>query len=287
MQFNEYAGELVMSQPKCTCHSSGFMRETSFLDQAIVDIEEASANRTNAAESEIRLGNIPAYLCSAGLAVLTGNKQQNMILAANLIHQRIFQLGVGCGVFCEDAKAFVTGQLSLISMVGINKLYTGEIGSDDWGYISHAIDRLKDSSLYLGVLPSSLELLKEDIRHYSAKCTDEDSNMDYAIFVLDLPRLYGEQMPFDKLLHELRTLSVEIDRPIIVIHDACGQDAPIELESIFAYADVFHTLRKLTAEQANLSILIKARSLLDEFNLIFAPEKLTVKLPEGAISNDQ
>ncbi|MDP4028406.1 MAG: DnaB-like helicase C-terminal domain-containing protein [Gallionella sp.] len=266
------------------------MNELDCLYQAISDIEEAYSNSSVIGQSEVGLGNILAYLNPVGLVVLTGGREkQNMMLASHIVHQRVFRLGVGCAVFCEDTKAFVTGQLSLVSEVGIKKLYAGEIGSEDWGCIVHAVDILEHSSLFLVELPSSLDLLMEAIRRYSEKCESEDRNSDYAVFVFDLPRPVEEQSSFAKMLHALKALSAEIDRPIIVIHDQCGQETLGELKTICSCADVFLTLEAMTDEQANycnLSISIKEQPSSCSMRLQFGSDRFTVMLIENAKSDE-
>lgn len=226
-----------MNQKKCMCSISGFMRETSFLSNAIEDIERAfSANKDQVKFTQLEHIQMPHY--SAGLAVITGRSAlQNMMLESHIVHQRVFRLGVGCGVFCGDTKAFINGQLSLVSGVAIHKLNLGVIDSEDWGYIAHAKNIIEESPLYLGNLPSSLESLKVSIREYAALCKAENNDGDFAVFVFDLSRLIDDQTTLATVCQELNKLAVEIDRQIIVVHDASEQREDSEREIIWQYAD--------------------------------------------------
>lgn len=272
-----------MSQPKCMCVTSGFVRETEFLSKAIEDIEMEFVANTGQGSSESQFEHIPMYIPMPGLAVLTGRSAlQNMMLASHVVHQRVFRLGVGCGVFCEDAKAFITGQLSLVSGVGIHKLNSGVIEDEDWDYIAHAIKAIEESPLYLGNLPSSLEALKVSIRDYAALCKAGDKDGDFAVFVFDLSRLIDEQTPLATVLQELNELAVEIDRQIIVVHDASEQREHSEGEVIWKYAGAVLELESLTDDRAILrefsQSIIKGTHPLFTISLEFNANRFLVRL---------
>lgn len=270
-----------MNQPKCTCATSGFMRETSFLRNALEDIEVrfAASKDQDSSESPLEHVQMPHY--AAGLAVISGRSEvKNWMLGSHLVHQRVFRLGVGCGVFCADAKAFITGQISLVSGVAIQKLKTGVIDSEDWGYIAHAKKGIEESPLYVGNLPSSLESLKLSIRDYAAKCKAEDSDGDYAVFVFDLSRLIDEHTPLAKVLQELRELAAEIERQIIVVHDACAPSENSEGEIIWEYADSVLELEARADDMALLRELSRATKVthaLFTLRLIFDERRFLVR----------
>lgn len=270
-----------MNQPKCTCATSGFMRETSFLSNAIEDIEGKFAAHKDQGSSESPLEHISMPNYAAGLAVLTGRSAvKNRMLASHLVHQRVFRLGFGCGVFCADAKAFITGQISLVSGVAIQKLNTGVIDCEDWGYIAHAIKVIEEAPLYLGNLPSSLDSLKASIRDYAARCKAENSDGDFAVFVFDLSRLIDVQTPLARVLQELRELAAGIGRQIIVVHDACEQGENSEGEIIWEYADSVLELEARADDMAllrELSQTCKVTHALFTLRLIFDERRFLVR----------
>lgn len=274
----------------CACNTPGFMSETPFLSQAVEDLEYAATNNSVNDISEIKPGNIRLYLPPAGLAVLTGcNEQQNSILVAHIVHQQVFRLGMGCGVFCENAKAFVAGQLSLVSKVGIKKLYTGTIADEEWGYIAHAVELIKGAPLYLGVLPSSLDLLKDSIRRYVARCSEKNSDGDYAVFVFNLSRLIDENTSLAKALQELSNLAVEVDRRIVVVHVARDKSDHVEHEIIWKYADSILELEMRSEEMAIFRQYwqsIKIISILIAVALLFDSERFTVKVKNESMPDE-
>lgn len=267
--------------------ASGFMCETSLLVQLVDDLEMAHKFVAEENDTTSWLDDITSYLKTKNLIVLMGhNEQRNFILASNLVYQFIFKQGIPCGVFCQDAKEFLKGQLALASEVGIKKLHTGELSDDGWNKVVRGLGLINGAPLFLERLPTSFELLKKSIRRYANRCEKESSSgKNSPAFVFNLHRLLGTTdhdglIPFAQAMHELNELSISAGVPVILVHHARGEDAQADLDSIIQCADVVFTLGSpavINENLDNLVIHIKGDPLPSKVRLSFDSEMFTVK----------
>lgn len=267
-----------MNQQNCSCAASGYLRETSILQQVEDDLINAVVNSPSSRESVLVIEDIYFEFQAEKLTVLIGNNERNnFMLMSNLAYQHVFRQGYNCAVFCSDAKEFAKGQLALVSEVGLNTLNTGEVADFEWAHIVHAFDVIEQSTLYLAKTPTTFELLKNSIRQYASRCNkDRMESYTGTVIVLGMQLSADEMAKPDQIMSELKALANENGLHIL-LHQAIGN---------VQYANDAFSLQSSVDDGDDCGILsgyIKRDSSFIKAKLLFDANKFVVTMESGGV----
>lgn len=215
---NNQIGEDEYTQKR----SFGFMEETPFLLEVVEDIERAYSWEYKSASDIFFTDEFNRCFEPGRLVVLCGNSAElNHKFIGLLVQHLVFEKLRTCAVFSTDAKEFARLQLSLLSIIDIEKLRTGGLLDGDWSRLTRALGRLNEAPLYLGSFDGTD--IATLLGHYVSRCADQvDGASRCPVLIEGLPACD---------MKALKALAVALQLPIFVTAEN-SEHADVELTLI-------------------------------------------------------
>ena len=257
---------------------SGFMSETGYLPEVILDIETASCRPAIS-----QIDEILSLVETNNLTVLTGsNEQLDLAFANALVHHCVFDTGSACGIFCRDPKELTATLLAVESRISINKLRVADLNDQDWSKISNANSKLREVPLYFSKLSSGLESLFHSLRNFASRCEKECvGGKTGLIFIFDFRttlKASKDDISLEKSIARLRECARETGFPIVVVYPTDNSD---EIALMKQSADMLFVIEDVDGNQAMINISAKGGGFLHKLKLLFDRKMMTIKIVEN------